>query len=71
MLPLEGFGITKDVLLMTVPSILAEIVAGGPESIETLRQNVCSVIYAGATLPDVVGDKLANHGVIIQNVFGM
>lgn len=70
-LPFEKQGILKDMMLVTIPSILEGIIAMGPEAIQTLARDTGSIMYAGAPLPVVSGNKLAEKGAVLHNLFGM
>jgi hypothetical protein len=63
------FGL-RQLALTTVPSILNEIAAEGPEAMRELARLTRAVVFAGAPLSLEVGDLLAAHGANIIVCFG-
>jgi len=70
-LPLEEFGVYKDFILVTVPSILVDIATSGPSPMNDLAANTAAVMYGGAGLSEKVGDLLTGNGVNIIPGYGM
>jgi hypothetical protein len=68
---LEKFGISKEPLVLTIPSLLVDIATSGPETIDELAKGSKGVLFGGAGLPDKVGDFLAENGVNILVGYGM
>src|ERR1700749_1918658 len=63
--PLEKFGMHKEFMLATVPSILVDVAAAGPETMNDFAKMAAFVIYGGGALALDIGDTLAEHGVNI------
>lgn len=70
-LQLEKFGISRDLTVLTVPSILVDLAGEGSAAMEELARLSKAVMYGGAPLPLKVGDELAEHGVNLYSAFGM
>jgi hypothetical protein len=69
--PLKKFGIKKEVILLTIPSILVDIANSGNQEMEHLASTTKGVIYAGAGLSEDIGDLLADNGVNLTAGYGM
>lgn len=69
--PLDKFGIVEGFMTVTVPSLLIDIAAKGPEEMQELAKLSRAVLFAGAPLPLDTGDLLAEHGVNLHSGFGM
>jgi long-subunit acyl-CoA synthetase (AMP-forming) len=70
-LPLERFGIPKEAILVTVPSILVDIAQSSQEVMHELADATDSVMFGGAALPIKIGDILSDNGVKIYSAYGM
>lgn len=57
-------------MLLTGPSVLADIVTSGAEAIKALASGTRAVMFAGAALPVEIGDQLANGGVDLLSGYG-
>ena len=62
--------VPRELVLTTVPSVLNDIAAAGPEAMRELAQLTRAVVFAGASLAVEIGDMLAAHGVNIVVCYG-
>ena len=69
--PLERLEVRKEVILVTVPSILMDIAGQGEDSMKRLASQTKCIVFGGAPLPVETGDLLANHGVNLAGGYGM
>lgn len=60
----------ENVLLVSIPYVLAEIQMAGPEAMRELAKHTCQIAYGGAPLDVTVGDQLEAHGVRIMTTYG-
>lgn len=60
----------ENVLLVSIPYVLAEIQAAGPETMRELAKHTCQISYGGAPLDVTVGDQLAAYGARIMTTYG-
>ena len=67
---LENFSIPKDVLLLSIPSVLVEIFNAGDDALKELAKYTRAVMTGGAALPLEVGDRATELGVNIANGYG-
>ena len=70
-MPMEQYGMKRGSVLITLPSILAEIANAGIEAIRRLEQLTVGVFYGGARLSEEIGDLLTENGVNLMTVYGM
>lgn len=68
--PLEEIGLSKEVVLATIPSVLVEVYSAGDETIAEFARYTKGVLVGGARLPRNVGDALCERGVNITNAYG-
>lgn len=66
----KKLGVKEGVILMTVPSILAEIADSGEKAIKKLAHLTRSAIFAGAGLAESKGDMLTEGGVRLATTHG-
>ena len=67
---LERFGLPKEVVLASIPSIGMDIAMSGLEAIDTLAKHSKAIMLGGAGTPLKIGNLLAERGVNIMIGYG-